>query len=100
MVSVIFIWSKQQVPITSKSPNFKGETQRYVVKLPKSAGARQYCLNIPQVPGTRGTHTNYILESKLLAPVVRAEQHAPYTHFLPRLAIARKESNLTKLKSI
>ena len=30
---------KQQVPITSKSSNFRGETQRYVVKLPKSAGA-------------------------------------------------------------
>ena len=33
---------KQRGPITSKSSNFKGETQRYVVKLPKSAGTRQY----------------------------------------------------------
>ena len=49
---------KQRVPITSKSSNFKGETQHYVVKLSKSAGAEQYCPKIPQVPGTRGTHTN------------------------------------------
>ena len=36
----------------------KGETQHYVVKLPKSAGARQYCPKIPQVPGTLGTRAN------------------------------------------
>ena len=28
--------------------NFKGETQGYVVKLPKSGGAGQYCPKIPQ----------------------------------------------------
>ena len=33
------IW-KQQVPITGKCSKFKGVTQPYVVKLPKSAGAR------------------------------------------------------------
>ena len=32
--------------------------QRYVVKVPKSAGAGQYCPKIPRVPGTRGTRTN------------------------------------------
>ena len=37
---------------------FKGETQRYVVKLPKSGGAGQYFPKIPRVPGTRGTRTN------------------------------------------
>ena len=49
---------KQRVPITSKSSNFKGETQHYVVKLPKSAGVRQYCPKILQVPGTLGTCAN------------------------------------------
>ena len=49
---------KQQVPITSKSPNFEGEIQHYVVKLPKSAGTRQYCSKIPRVPGTLGTRAN------------------------------------------
>ena len=43
--------------------NFKGETQHYVVKLPKSVGARQYCPKIQQVPGTRGNHTNSSPES-------------------------------------
>ena len=42
---------KQRVPITSKSSKFKGETQHYVVKLPKSAGARHYCTKIQLVPG-------------------------------------------------
>jgi hypothetical protein len=32
---------KQRVPITSKSSKFQGVTQPYVVKLPKSAGARK-----------------------------------------------------------
>ena len=41
---------KQWVPITSKFSKFKGKTQHYVVKLPKSVGARQYCPKIPQVP--------------------------------------------------
>ena len=41
---------KQRVPITSKPSNFKGETQHYVVELPKSAGVRQYCPKILQVP--------------------------------------------------
>ena len=36
----------------SKSSNCKGETQHYVVKLPKSAVARQYCPKLPRVPGT------------------------------------------------
>ena len=39
---------KQWVPITSKSSKFKGETQQYVVTLPKSAGARHYCPKILQ----------------------------------------------------
>ena len=46
---------KQRVPITSKSSNFKCETQQYVVKLPKSAGARQYCPKILRMPSTLGT---------------------------------------------
>ena len=36
----------------SKSSKFKGETQQYVEKLSKSAGARHYCPKIPRVPGT------------------------------------------------
>ena len=35
-----------------------GATQQYVVKLPKSAGARHYCPKILQVPGTLGTRAN------------------------------------------
>ena len=42
---------KPGVPITSKSSKFKGATQHYVVKLPKSAGARHYCTKILWVPG-------------------------------------------------
>ena len=49
---------KQRVPITSKSSKFKGATQHYVVKLPKSAGARHYCPKIQRVPGTHGTRAN------------------------------------------
>ena len=49
---------KQQVLITGKSSKFKGETQPYVVKLPKSVGARHYCPKIPLVPGTLGAHAN------------------------------------------
>ena len=49
---------KKRVPITSKSSNFKGETQRYVVKLPKATGSGQYCPKILLVPGIRGTRTN------------------------------------------
>ena len=49
---------KQWVPITSKFSNVKGETQCYVVKLPISACAGQYCPQIPWVPGTHGTRTN------------------------------------------
>ena len=49
---------KQRVPITNKSSNFNGETQHYTVKLPKSAGARQCCPEIPWVPGTLGTGAN------------------------------------------
>jgi hypothetical protein len=41
---------KQRVPITSKSSKFKGVTKHYVVKLPKSAGARHYCQKILRVP--------------------------------------------------
>ena len=44
---------KQRVPITSKSSNFKRQKQHYVVKLPKSAGAREYCQKISRVLGTR-----------------------------------------------
>ena len=49
---------KQRVTITSKFSNFKGETQFYVIKLPKSAGAGQECPKIMWVPGTCGTRTN------------------------------------------
>ena len=49
---------KQRVPITSKSSNFKGKTQCYIVKVPKSTGAGQYCPKILRMPGTRGTRTN------------------------------------------
>jgi hypothetical protein len=38
------IW-KQPVPITSKSSNFMGETQRYVVKLSKSVLSKNSCTN-------------------------------------------------------
>ena len=46
------------MPITSIPSNFKGETQGYLVKLPKPAGAGQYCPKIPRVPGTLGTRAN------------------------------------------
>ena len=49
---------KQRVPITSTSSKFKGATQHYLVKLPKSAGARHYCPKTPRVPGTLGTRAN------------------------------------------
>jgi len=49
---------KQRVPITSKSSKFKGATQHYVVKLPKSTGASNYCPKIPQMPGTLVTQAN------------------------------------------
>jgi hypothetical protein len=49
---------KQRAPIPSRSSNFKGETQHYVVKLPKSAGARQYCPKTLWMPGTLGTRAN------------------------------------------
>ena len=43
----------------SKPSNFKDETQHYVVKLPKSAGARHYYWpKILRVPGTHGTRAN------------------------------------------
>ena len=58
---------KQRVPNTSKFSNFKGETQCYVVKLPK-AGAGQYCPKIPRVPGTRGTRINSSLDMYFLLP--------------------------------
>ena len=46
---------KQRVPITSKSSKFKGTTQHYVAKLPKSAGVRHYCPKSLRMPGTLGT---------------------------------------------
>ena len=49
---------KQWVPITSKSSKFKGASQYYVVKLPKSAGARHYCPKIQRVPGNLSTRAN------------------------------------------
>jgi hypothetical protein len=49
---------QQQVQITSKSSKFKGATQHYLVKLPKSAGARHDCPKIAQVPGTLGIRAN------------------------------------------
>ena len=49
---------EQRLPITSKSSKFKGTSQHYLVKLPKSTGARHYCLKIARVPGTLGTHAN------------------------------------------
>ena len=42
------------MPITSKSSNFKGETQYYEAKLPRCEGARQYCPKTQRVPGTLG----------------------------------------------
>ena len=51
---------KQWVAIASKSSNFKGETQHYVVKLPKSVGARKFCPKTLWVPGTLGTCSNSI----------------------------------------
>ena len=54
---------KQRVPITSKSSNFKGETQRYVVKLPKSVGFKT-----PRVPGTHANSSpvNLIVCTKII----------------------------------
>ena len=49
---------KHPVPISSESSKFKDETQHYVVKLPKSAGARRYCPKIQRVPDTLGIHAN------------------------------------------
>ena len=43
-----------------KSSKFKGATQHYLVKLPKSAGARHYCPKILRVPGTLGTRANSV----------------------------------------
>ena len=37
---------------------FKGVTHPYVVKLPKSTGARHYCLTVRRVPDTLGTRAN------------------------------------------
>ena len=51
--------TKQHVPITSKSSSYKGETQHYVVKLPKSASAPDITVQkILRVPGTLRTHAN------------------------------------------
>jgi hypothetical protein len=47
----------------SESSKFKGATKDYIVKVPKSAGARHYCPKIPQVPGTLGTRANLSLVS-------------------------------------
>ena len=47
-----------QSPEGLENTPFNGETQHYGVKLPKSAGARQYCPKIPQVPGIFGTRAN------------------------------------------
>ena len=46
------------MPITIKASKFKGATQHYIVKLPKSVGARHYCPTIPQMLGTLGTRAN------------------------------------------
>ena len=54
---------KQRVPITSKSPKFKGEAQHYVVKLSKSTGARHYCPKIQQVPGTCANSSPTLMRS-------------------------------------
>ena len=61
--SSLGVHSPCRVPITSKSSKFKGETQHYLVKLPKSTGARYYCPKIQRVPGTLGTHANSSPES-------------------------------------
>ena len=38
--------------------NSRVQQKHYLVKLPKSAGARHYCPKIPRVPGTLGTRAN------------------------------------------
>ena len=46
------------MPITSKFLKFKGATQHYVVKLPKSSDARHNCLKDLRVTGTLGIRAN------------------------------------------
>ena len=42
----------------SESSKFKGATKHYIVKLPKSAGARHYSPKILQGQGTLGTRAD------------------------------------------
>jgi hypothetical protein len=56
---------KQRVQITNESSKFKGATEHYVVKLPKSTGARHYYPKNPRLPGTLGTGANSSPESML-----------------------------------
>ena len=46
------------MPITVNPQNSRVNTQHYLVKFPKSAGARHSCPKIPRVPGTLGTCAN------------------------------------------
>ena len=64
----------------SKSSNFKGETQHYVVKLPKSAGAGQYCPKIPRVPATLGTRANSSPERKPNFPYLCAKKNLLFSN--------------------
>ena len=61
----IFINASKQnyrVPITSIFSNFKGETQHYVVNLPKSAGARKKSTGANSSPDyDRGIFGQYCL---------------------------------------
>ena len=78
---------KQRVPNTSKSSNLKGETQHYVVKLPKVGYAKQYCPKILQVPGTLGTHAN---SSPDIPPLSENVRNFVLNHVLQTLDIQNK----------
>ena len=55
------------VLITSKSLKFEGVTEPYVVKLPKSTGARHWCPKIWRLTGIPGICANSSPESSLVS---------------------------------
>ena len=59
------IWNSRCQSLCSKFSKFMGATQHYVVKLPKSAGARHYYSKIPRVPGTLGTRAKSSPDKRL-----------------------------------
>ena len=63
--------------------NFKGETQRYVVKLPKSAGAGQYFPKIPWVPDS--TFQKFRGCQAPMAPILTQALLSIGLKFLPHL---------------